>query len=98
MKATFVVIVGALALAPTPLLAQATHTSAAPMPSVMSRIKAAAQAPKPTTAPESKPAPVAKNMAQGARTPKSLACSAQADKQNIHGKARKSFMSHCKKA
>ena len=32
------------------------------------------------------------------RTAKSLDCSKQADAKNIHGKARKSFMSSCKKA
>jgi hypothetical protein len=33
-----------------------------------------------------------------ARTAKSLACSKEADEKNIHGKARKKFMSTCKKA
>lgn len=32
------------------------------------------------------------------RTAKSLDCSKQADAKNVHGKARKSFMSSCKKA
>lgn len=32
------------------------------------------------------------------RTAKSLDCSKQADTKNIHGKARKNFMSSCKKA
>jgi hypothetical protein len=35
---------------------------------------------------------------QAPRTAKSLACSKDADAKNIHGKARKTFMSHCKKA
>jgi psiF repeat len=33
-----------------------------------------------------------------ARSAASLACSASADKQNIHGKPRKKFMSDCKKS
>ena len=33
-----------------------------------------------------------------ARTAKSLDCSKQADAKGVHGKARKSFMSSCKKA
>jgi psiF repeat len=32
-----------------------------------------------------------------ARTAKSLACSKEADEKNIHSKARKKFMSQCKK-
>ena len=98
MKAAFAALVLTAGLAASPLAAQATHSTTAAKPSMMSRIKAAAQAHKPTATPVAKPGGPLKSNGQAPRTAKSLACSAQADKQNIHGKARKSFMSHCKKA
>jgi len=75
-------------------------------PSLLSRMKAAAHtspAPTKAAAPSAKPGGPAKPMSaagsgQGPRTAKSLACSKDADAKNIHGKARKTFMSHCKKA
>ena len=70
---------------------------------------ALAQAPAPAAAPAAPaatpaatPAPAAgkkgKAAARKERTAKSLECSKQADTQNIHGKARRSFMNKCKKA
>ena len=55
-------IVATLALGASPLAAQATHSATAAKPSMMSRIKAAAQAHNPTAAPVSKPS-VAKSNA-----------------------------------
>ena len=98
MKPMFVTLAMVTVLAASPLAAQATHSATAAKPSMMSRIKAAAQSHKPSGAPVSKTSAATKTNGQAPRTAKSLACSAQADKQNIHGKARKSFMSHCKKA
>jgi len=57
---------------------------------------AAAPAPKATPAPKAAAAKPTK--APAARTAKSLDCSKQADAKGLHGKPRKSFMSHCKKA
>ena len=45
-------------------------------------------------APATPAAPMKKEMKP--RTAKSLACSADADKQGLHGKPRKTFMSKCK--
>ena len=42
--------------------------------------------------------PPAPTKAPVVRSAKSLDCSKQADAKNVHGKARKSFMSSCKKA
>jgi hypothetical protein len=42
------------------------------------------------------PAPAAKG--QKPRSEKSIACSADADKQGLHGKPRHAFMSKCKKS
>jgi psiF repeat len=49
-----------------------------------------------TPAPAAKPAAAAK--AKPERTAKSLECSKEADTKNIHGNARKKFMSKCKRA
>jgi hypothetical protein len=49
-----------------------------------------------TSAPADKPAAAAK--AKPERTAKSLECSKEADTKNIHGNARKKFMSKCKRA
>lgn len=56
---------------------------------------AAAPAPAPTT-PATAPAKPAKAMKP--RTAKSLECSKKANEQKLHGKARKHFMSKCKKS
>ena len=84
----------------SPALAQ-TSAPATSKPSIFSRMKAAAS-PKPAAMKQglnsaAKPVAVAKRV-QAPRTAKSLDCSKQADAKNIHGKERKSFMSHCKRA
>ena len=101
-----VMIALAAALMSGPVMAQSAAPAAA-KPSLMARMKAAhaakvaakpaAAKPAMTAAPAAKPAVAAANN-NGQRTAKSLACSKQADAKNIHGSARKSFMSHCKKA
>ena len=91
----------AAALISSPALAQAPVKAAA-KPSLLTRMKAVAHtkttATKTMVTSPAKPAPSATNNGQGQRTAKSLACSKQADAKNVHGKDRKSFMSHCKKA
>jgi len=64
------------------------------LPVAASAQTAAPAAPQasPGTAPAGKP-----TAAKTTRTAKSLECSKEADSKNIHGKARKSFMSTCKK-
>ena len=82
---------GAVAQTPAPATtapAAAPPAAAAPAPSAPAPATAA------TTAPAKKKAAVAK----GERTPESLACSAEADKANVHGKERKGYMSKCKAA
>lgn len=62
---------------------------------------AAQTAPVATTSAKSTHATVVKTTKTNVpvqRTAKSVDCSKQADAKNIHGKARKSFMSSCKKA
>ncbi|HEX4767421.1 MAG TPA: PsiF family protein [Lichenihabitans sp.] len=58
---------------------------------------AAPAAPAPAAAPAAPATPMAP-MKKGMkpRSAKSLACSADADKQGLHGKPRKTFMSKCK--
>ncbi len=65
-----------------------TATPAAPAPATA---PAPAAAP---AAPDTPMAPMKKGMKP--RTAKSMACSADADKQGLHGKSRKTFMSKCK--
>lgn len=100
MTAKFTTLFLLAAVVSTPVMAQAP--SAAPAkPSLLSRIKSTTSkvtAKKTVAAPAAKPTTAASNNGQGQRTAKSLACSKQADAKNIHGKARKSFMEHCKKA
>lgn len=108
MKTKLSLLAVAAALLSTPVMAQAPSPVPA-KPSLLSRMKAVAHTgadavkPAPKTAvPEAKTAVPAKSPSaaangQGPRTEKSLACSKQADARNVHGKARKSFMSHCKK-
>ena len=50
----------------------------------------------PTATPATKMAPAEKK-AQNPRTAASLECSKEADGKSLHGKARKKFMSECKK-
>ncbi len=102
MKAKLTLLAVAIGLMSGPAMSQAPSPAPA-KPSMLSRMKAAAHptpaakpAPK-AAVPATKPAAVAAN-GQAPRTAKSLACSKQADAQNVHGKARKAFMSHCKKA
>lgn len=60
----------------------------------------AARPASPVTAPAAKPAsPAAQpaTMTAEAKAAKSKACSAEADKQGLHGKARKTFRSDCKR-
>lgn len=52
--------------------------------------------PAPAPAPAASPAPATPMKAGKARTAQSLACSADADKQSLHGKPRKTFMRKCK--
>lgn len=83
----------------SPALAQ-TSAPATSKPSVFSRMKAAAS-PRPAAmkqGPDNAAKPVAAKRVQAPRTAKSLDCSKQADAKNVHGKDRKSFMSHCKRA
>ena len=53
-----------------------------------------------TPAPAAKAAPMApaEKKAEKPRTAASLECSKEADTKGVHGKARKKFMSECKKA
>ncbi|WP_206243989.1 PsiF family protein [Novosphingobium terrae] len=88
MKTKLTLLAVAAALLSTPVMAQAP-SPAKPSP------KATAPAVKPAV--PAKPASVAVK-GQAPRTAKSIDCSKQADAKNVHGKARKSFMSHCKKA
>ncbi len=55
-------------------------------------------APAPATPPAAAPSAMAPagKMAAKPRTAQSIACSADADKQGLHGKPRKTFMSSCK--
>ena len=84
----------------SPALAQ-SPAPATGKPSIFSRMKAAASpksaAMKPVPKSAAQPVAAAKRV-QAPRTAKSLDCSKQADAKNIHGKDRKSFMSHCKRA
>lgn len=84
----------------SPVFAQAPAPATA-KPSMLSRMKAAVPRKTPVASPvASAPAkPLAMtNKGQVQRTARSLDCSKQADAKNIHGKDRKSFMSHCKRA
>jgi psiF repeat-containing protein len=63
---------------------------------LMSSAFAQATAPA-TPAPATKAAPAEKK-AEKPRTEASLECSKEADTKGVHGKARKKFMSECKKA
>ena len=99
MNAKFATLLLLASVVSSPVLAQAQPAAPAKT-SLLSRVKAAGhkattKAPAATAA---KPATAASNKGQGQRTAKSLACSKQADSKNIHGKTRKSFMEHCKKA
>ena len=108
MKITFALALAA-ALVSGPVMAQTAASTAAAKPSLTKRLfskpamtkpalaKPIATKPVVTKPAVAKPA-AANNNGQGQRTAKSLACSKQADSQNIHGQARKSFMSKCKKA
>ena len=77
-------LIGAALLLSSPAIAQ---TPAAP--STTSKATATRIATTKTTT---------KTNAPVARTAKSLDCSKQADTKKVHGKARKTFMSSCKKA
>lgn len=97
MKTRIAPLLLATALFTAPALAQAPATAPA-KPSLLARMKAkvakpAAHATKPVAAPAA-----ASAKGQQPRTAKSLACSKDADAKNIHGAARKAFMSKCKKA
>ena len=100
MKAKFSALILAAAFVSGPALAQAPAAAPA-KPSLVARMMAAKHA---TAKPAAKVAapvaatPAANGKGQVQRTAKSLDCSKQADAKNIHGQARKSFMSHCKKA
>jgi len=100
----FAMVALAAALMSGPVMAQSAAPAAA-KPSLMARMKAAAAKPaakpaaaKPAMTTAAKPAAKPANTNNAPRTAKSLACSKQADAKNIHGAARKSFMSKCKKA
>ena len=83
----------------SPVFAQAPAPATA-KPSILSRMKAAVPRKTPVASPvATSPAnpPALANKGQVQRTAKSLDCSKQADAKNIHGKDRKSFMSHCKR-
>lgn len=82
-----------------------TFTSRAAVTAIASLMMigaAAAQTPAPATAPAAAPpakmAPAATKKAEAPRTAASLECSKEADTKAVHGKARKKFMSDCKKA
>ena len=100
MKAKFATLLLFAAFITSPALAQ-NPAPAPSKPSMLSRMKAAATpkapAAKPVASAPAKPM-AATNKGQAPRTAKSLDCSKQADAKNIHGKDRKSFMSHCKRA
>ena len=103
-KLTALIACAAIALA-APAFALNNTTAPANKTSVMSKL-AAKMAPKPAAAPAATPkaatatAPATtKGPAKTeAKTPEGKACSAQADAQNLHGAARKSFRSKCKEA
>jgi hypothetical protein len=85
--------------------AMAQPASPAPAkPSLMTRMKAAVHSksapakPAPNGPAHTSPAVSPAGHGRQPRTAKSLASSRQADAKNIHGQARKNFMSHCKKA
>ena len=89
----------ALAAALVSGTAMAQAPAAAPAkPSLMARMKAAAIKPAAPAAAAKSAAKPAANNNNAPRTAKSLECSKQADAKNIHGAARKAFMSKCKKA
>lgn len=58
---------------------------------------AAPATPDPATTTTPAPDAAAPKMTKAQRTAMSKACSADADKQNLHGKPRKKFMQDCKK-
>jgi phosphate-selective porin len=66
------------------------------MSSAFAQTTAPAATPAPTATPAPKMAPAEKK-AQNPRTTASLECSKEADGKSLHGKARKKFMSECKK-
>jgi phosphate-selective porin len=63
---------------------------------LMSPALAQTATPAPTATPAAKMAPAEKKAAKP-RTAASLECSKEADGKSLHGKARKKFMSDCKK-
>jgi hypothetical protein len=108
-RLTALIACTAIAVA-APAFAQNNTTAPAAKPSLMSKLKAK-MAPKPvaSTKPTVAPSALPKTMAAApattkgpakteAKTPEGKACSAQADAQNLHGKARKSFREKCKDA
>ena len=100
MNARLAIFVVTAALVSSPVMAQ-VHSSAPAKPSLMDRMKAVAHSKTTTTTKVTTHAVTPMNApkkGQVPRTAKSLDCSKQADAKNIHGKDRKSFMSHCKKA
>lgn len=100
MNTKLATLVLSAALATSPALAQDPQSAPA-KPSLLSRTKAVTQkttTTKTVTTARAKPAAASAKQGLAPRTEKSLACSKQADAKNAHGKDRKSFMSHCKKA
>ena len=79
----------------TTLYSRAAATALASL-LLMSPALAQTATPAPTATPSPKMAPVEKKAAQP-RTAASLECSKEADGKSLHGKARKKFMSECKK-
>ena len=101
MNARFAVLVVTAALVSSPVMAQVVSTAPA-KPSLFARMKSVAHTKTTTTKTVAThavtPMTAANKKGQAPRTAKSLDCSKQADANSIHGKDRKSFMSHCKKA
>jgi hypothetical protein len=62
---------------------------------LLAGVSAFAQNAQPTPAAQAKPA-AASGMSAADKQAKSKACSAEADKQGLHGKARKTFRNACK--
>lgn len=101
MKTKYAALIAATMLVSAPLMAQAPAAAPA-KPTLMGRMLAPVRAKPAPATPVAKPAAAAArapsaSKGQAPRTAKSLDCSKQADAKNIHGQARKTFMSRCKK-
>ena len=84
----------------TLMLKLSPHIIATAFAACLLAAPAVAQSPAPATAPATKTAPTTKSapaQAKPERSAISLECSKQADAKKLHGEARKTFRSACKK-